>query len=57
MPCRATQENTRIDEEAGGEGESLGKHLYCGIHGEEWVRQGEQAEQVWNRFSSLQELS
>lgn len=47
MLCRATQENNSVDEEAG-EGESLGKHLYCGTPGEEWVRQGEQAEQVWD---------
>ena len=41
-PCRATRGSTKVSREAEGEGEAVGRHLYCGIHGKEWARQGRQ---------------
>lgn len=58
-PCRAMQGSTRVGQEA--EGVSVGRSLYCGFHGREWVRQGKRA---WDWLlwvisvgSRLQELS
>ena len=39
-PCKATRGSTKVSREAEGEGEAVGRYLYCGIHGKEWARQG-----------------
>ena len=44
-PCRAMWGSTGVGLEAEGEEETVGKHLYCGFHGKERVRQGKQAQE------------
>lgn len=42
MSCRATEGGTSVSQETEGEGESMGKSLYCDFHGKEWATQDKQ---------------